>query len=87
LWVHDKKKELGVHPIQRLFMDQIHGQLKAMHAYALQQGKANIALAYQQALSTVQPIHASKYKFRSEELSNDPVSKEIDFHTKKQFHT
>lgn len=85
LWTQDKKKELGAHPIQRLFTEQIQSQLKAMHEYALKRGNDQAALAYEQALNTIRPIHASKFKFRSEAFSTDPVAREIEFHTKTQF--
>lgn len=77
LWIHKKNKLLGEHPVQRLFLDEMESQLSAMHDYALKQGKTNAVLAYRQALGVVQPIRAHKLKFRSSELSNDRVAKEI----------
>lgn len=85
LWMQRKNKDLGEHPVQRLFMDEIESQLVAMHEYAVRQGKSGVISAYEQALGTIRTIRVDKEKFFSEKTSEDFVAKEILRHTEELF--
>jgi len=85
LWLDNKQKQLGVHPIQSLFADEIEAQLSAMHAYAKRKGKGEVAAAYEQALAAIRPLKAAKAAFASKEMQEDPVAESIFSETRRQF--
>jgi len=85
LWLEGEKRQLGEHPIQRLFVDQIATQLRAMASYATQNGKHDAAAAYYQALSAITPVEDSKKGIQLNQLAFDPVAQEIGSQLKVQF--
>jgi hypothetical protein len=85
LWLENKQKLLGVHPIQALFADEIHAQLSAMLAYAKKKGKTEAVRAYEQALSAIRPLQEQKAIYRSKALLEDPVAQSITEETQRQF--
>jgi hypothetical protein len=77
LWIEGEKRQLGEHPIQRVFIDQIASQLRGMEQYALKKGQTGIAHAYRTALTAVEPVEAAKKHIAAGELSRDIVAEEI----------
>lgn len=85
LWVEGEKRELGAHPVQRAFIDQISSQLRQMERYAERNGKQEVAAAYKAALATVAPIEEEKKAIPLGELVHDPVYAEISTQLQQQF--
>lgn len=73
LWVNGEKKQLGGHPVQKVFVGQMHSQLLLMRDYAHRNGQASVAQAYDEALSAVSPVHSSKLDIDATHIQKDPV--------------
>ncbi|KND50980.1 MAG: hypothetical protein AB202_01050 [Parcubacteria bacterium C7867-007] len=85
LWMANNNKALGIHPVQRLIVDQIGFQLTKMHQYAVRLGQLETAQAYKQAYDAIQNVRAEKQNIDVGELKNDPVRLEIVNQTREQF--
>ncbi len=77
LWVHGDKKALGAHPIQRMLLEEMHMQLRAIHEYAKSRGKEQIANSYLQGLRIVTRLLEEKRALRLGDTANDSVYGEI----------
>ncbi|KKU91694.1 MAG: hypothetical protein UY23_C0001G0300 [Candidatus Jorgensenbacteria bacterium GW2011_GWA1_48_11] len=77
VWMERDNKELARHKIQFMILEEIKIQLEAFKAYALKNGKTDVANRYREALEIVKAILAGKAAFRKEisddELKTDPV--------------
>lgn len=86
LWLEGEKRQLGGHPVQRAFIDQIAMQLRHMHQYAESKGKHDAANAYRTALATIAPIEEEKKNsIQLGTLVSDPVYAEIMMQLSQQF--
>ena len=85
LWLENKNKALGEHPIQRLIIDQIQMQLSAMERYAIKLGRPHVAQSYRQALIGITKIKHEKAAISAASFADDPVAQEITLQTRKQF--
>lgn len=85
LWIEGEKRQLGEHPVQRIFVNQITSQLRTMQRYAESNGKDDVAHAYRTALATVAPLEVEKQGIQLGELANDPVNAEILAQLQQQF--
>lgn len=85
LWVNNEQRELGKHPIQKIFPDQMGIELGAMRDYAHRQGQSDVADAYDEALAAVRPVRLSKSGISAGALEQDPVHTEIVSQTRAIF--
>lgn len=85
LWLDNKNKTLGAHPIQRVMIDQIEFQLAGMQRYAEKLGQFKAAQAYQQAHAGILRVKAEKHGIAAGDLAKDPVRTEIAEQTRAQF--
>lgn len=60
LWLENKNKELAVHPMQNIILDEIVFQLKAFSDYAAGRGKKEIADSYNNSLKIIERIIREK---------------------------
>ena len=74
LWLENKNKELAVHPVRKIILDEIMVQLKAFSDYAVSRGKKDIADSYGASLKIIKRI-IDEDKERNAPLSpiNDKV--------------
>ena len=77
LWVQGKKKELGIHPVQRLILVEARRQLETFAKYAADKGKKELAAPYAYALALVDEILKQKSAIQLGELEDDRVFQEI----------
>ncbi|HEX2792314.1 MAG TPA: hypothetical protein VHO23_01180 [Candidatus Paceibacterota bacterium] len=77
LWLNNDTKALAAHPAQRVILDEIYIQLSAMLEYANRTGKPEAAMAYKQALATIQPVYRARMHIDSGALKQDPVRTEL----------
>lgn len=77
LWVENDKRQLGEHPVQKLFLLEMELQLDLMEKYARRIGNETAAHAYRDALAAITPIEKQKRVFDLGRLSKDPVAIEI----------
>lgn len=87
LWLEGEKRQLGAHPVQKIFIDQMNIQLTLMREYAHKSGHGLISDAYDEALSAVRPVHSSKIDMNTQSLELDPVAKEITERARRTFST
>jgi hypothetical protein len=87
LWMGNKNKELGAHPMQRVMVDEMGFQLSMMMQYANKLGKFDVAQAYQQALNAMQTVRSEKKVIDIGDLAKDPVRMEIVEQTRSIFST
>lgn len=73
LWVNGEKKQLGAHPVQKVFVGQMHSELLLMRDYAHRNRQVEVARAYDEALSAVSPVHSSKLDIDAKAIQRDPV--------------
>ncbi len=85
LWIHKENKLLGAHPIQRLLLSQIGLQLSMMRDYAAKRGSHTAESALQQSLSVIKRVRENKVSLQLGTLAEDPVWREIETQTRKQF--
>lgn len=86
LWVNGEKKELGVHAVQKLLVNQMSQQLAYMRSYAERTGRDHIVQAYDQALATMKRLRDNQMSITlTDALRQDPVSLEISEQTKAHF--
>ena len=77
VWVKNDKKALGGHPIQRLIIEEIIGQIQTIHTYAVKNNRTSAAQAYAQAHAAVRPLVVQKRGVSLGELAGDPVAQAI----------
>lgn len=81
LWMQNKKKELGNHPVRALLIEEIYEQLKRFRDVAEVFHKDSAFKAYERAFKTIQKIRGAQ-KPDLGELKNDAVyqamMKELD---------
>ncbi len=78
LWVNGKKRELGAHPVQRAFLEEIYAQLRAMYDYAKSVGNETTARAYVPAMGIVRKLLEEKRAaFTYGTIAEDPVFQDI----------
>lgn len=77
LWVRGDKKALGAHPIQRILLEEMHMQLRAIHEYAKNRGQKQVANSYLQGLRIVAKLLEEKRAVRLGDAAHDPVYEEI----------
>jgi len=85
LWMANDNKALAQHPIQRVLVEEMYGQLKGMHTYAEKRGMHTPAQAYQQALAIVEKLHKEKAGIDLGKYSDDKVMHEISAQTREVF--
>ncbi len=76
-WNQGLKKELAIHPAQRLVLAQIAQQLKTFSAYAERTGKPQFVRPYQEAYAIVRAVADTKRDIDVSTLKEDKVHKEI----------
>lgn len=84
LWMADRKRELGAHPVQHMIIDELIVQLRSMHRYAKTNGKPSAERAYARALATVESIKEQR-GVRRETGMDDPTHREIITQTRDIF--
>jgi hypothetical protein len=87
LWVENDKKALGTHPIQRVLVEEIDAQLRAMQSYALARGQRAVADAYGRSLGTIAQLRTEKSNIPYGGLENNAVFREILDQSRKLFRT
>lgn len=86
LWVNDEKKALGVHPVQKLLVNEIDFQLQHMRSYAMRIGNVGAVNAFDQTIATIRKIKDNQKSFvLNEQMTEDPVWKSIAEQTKANF--
>jgi hypothetical protein len=85
LWVSNDKKALGSHPIQRVLVEEIDAQLRAMQKYALGRGQGAVADAYGRSLSIIEKVRTEKSNVAYGDLGDNKVFQEILAQTKSLF--
>lgn len=85
LWIEGEKKQLGVHPVQGVFINQMHSQLLMMRDYAHRNRHFTVADSYDEALSAVSPVHSDKIDIDIRSLQTDMVAEEISRKTRSLF--
>lgn len=76
-WNQNRKKELAVHPAQRLVLTQMNEQLRTFRDYAERIGRKDTAQAFAQSRGIILPILREKQSIPLAELENDKVHREI----------
>lgn len=56
LWLENKNKELAIHPMRKIILDEIIIQLKTFSDYAASRGKKDIADSYNASLKIIERI-------------------------------
>jgi hypothetical protein len=87
LWINNKQKALGQHPVQSLFLRQIATQLLAMREYAKSIGNETAFRTYSQSLQAINLIRSQKKGISYDPLRMDPVEQQIILQTQEQFRT
>lgn len=85
LWIEGEKKQLGTHPVQGIFINQMHSQLLMMRDYAHRNKHFIVADAYDESLSAVSPVHSDKIDVDTSALNADVVVEEITRKTRSLF--
>jgi hypothetical protein len=85
LWADNDKKALGTHPIQRVLVEEIDTQLRAMQRYAQSRGRGTVADAYGRSLSIIGKVRDQKKNIAYGDLENNPVFNEIREQTEAVF--
>lgn len=85
LWMSGDKKALGAHPVQRVIVEEIFLQLRAMQDYALSTGSRLVADAYTPAIHIIGKLLEEKRKIGYGDIYADRVVKDLFFKTAKIF--
>lgn len=87
LWTSGEKKKLGSHPIQRILVEEIWFQMKAIHSYAKARGLKRVEEAYGRSLAIVGKLMEEKGSVELGHMESDPVYDEITSVSQRMFHT
>lgn len=85
LWVNGEKKALGAHAVQRVIVEEMYLQLRAMQDYALSKDQAHVADAYTPAIRIIGKLLEEKRNMEYGDMANDRVFKDILFKTTQIF--
>jgi hypothetical protein len=77
LWIEGDEVGLARHPVQFLFLHEIHTQLEAMCRYARTHNKPDVVVAYAQALATIRRLLSEKQKLSRGDIGDDKIAQGI----------
>ncbi|MBU1160582.1 MAG: hypothetical protein ABII99_01275 [Patescibacteria group bacterium] len=83
LWLNNKNKELGTHPIQFQILEEILIQLKAFEKYAQKYNQKEIAEIYQTTYKKIKEIYQNKQQSLNDDEVRDSMFYNIKYNVER----